>query len=124
MILSSLTDYLEYEFYGSALNAEADRLTFADQWTARIDAVDENLMMSFQVISDDWRNEAQLDLPLVHDGDLRHFSIDVSDVPPGKYRLMVILYDTLTGEKAPWIDNAGDVPSLQELTSFVIPERE
>ena len=123
VILSSLTDYLEYEFYGSALNAEADRLTFADQLTARIDAVDENLMMSFQVISDDWRNEAQLDLPLVHDGDLRHFSIDVSDVPPGKYRLMVILYDTLTGEKAPWIDNAGDVPSMQELTSFVIPER-
>ncbi len=124
VILSSLTDYLEYEFYGSALNAEADRLAFTDQWTARIDAVYDNHMMSFQVISDDWRNEAQLDLPLVHDGVLRQFTIDVSNVPPGKYRLMLILYDKFTGEKASWIDNAGDVPSLQELTSFVIPKRE
>ena len=71
--------------------------------------------MSHQLINDDWEMVAQLDVPLVHEDKLRQFSVYVSDVPPGNYRLMAILYNAQTGERVPWIDNPGYVPEMLNL---------
>ena len=79
--------------------------------------------MSFQLLSLDWDNVAQLDLPLVHEGVQRRFSIDVTDVDPGDYRLVVILYNGQTGERSVWHDNPGLSPELLTLAEIVIPER-
>lgn len=116
-------DLAEYEFYGIAVNAAANRLTFADRWSARDAFIHENYRMSFQVLGANWDNVAQLDLEMAHEGELRHFAIDISGLPAGGYRLVAILYDIHTGEKVSWIDNAGAVPSIQPLSDFVIPEQ-
>ena len=117
------TEIAAQEFYGHFVDVAAGKVSFADKWSARRDSNGKTNLLSIQVISDDWRNEAQVDLPMVHEGELRQFSIDISGVPPGSFRLMAILYDRRTGEQLPWIDHAGPVPSMRELTRINIPER-
>ena len=123
VIATHATDLVAQEFYGHFVDVAAGKLSFADRWTARREFDREHYLLSIQVISDDWRNEAQVDLPLVHEGELRQFSIDISGAPPGSYRLMAIFYDSRTGEQFPWDDNAGPAPGMLELTRVDIPER-
>ena len=78
--------------------------------------------MSYQLITSDWNNVAQLDLPLVHEGKLRLFSIDIANVPAGTYRLMAILYDKDSGERQDWLNSAGGLSNMLTLTEIVIPE--
>ena len=111
---------LEYDYFGASLGDT--NLRFIDRWTARPDFENSDHRMSYQLISQDWNNKAQLDLDMVHEGDLRHFSIDVSQVPPGNYRLMLILYDAVTGDRFAWEGNPGYVPEMLELASITIRE--
>lgn len=116
------TEYLEYEFYGAALSANGEALLFVDTWTAKDDAPINGLKLSHQLISADWENVAQLDLPLVNENRLRQFSIDIADVPAGSYRLMAILYDGDTGERYEWMDNPSKPPYIKVLADVVIPD--
>ena len=111
----------DYHFYGAQLDANGSKVLFTDEWTANVDELPDNSRISYQLISSDWENVAQMDLPLVHEGKPRRFSIDVAGVPAGSYRLMAILYDKATGIRSPWIDNESDPPYMLLLAEIVIP---
>ena len=118
LLATSDSELLTYEFYGSIVERDENRLLFVDRWGARADFPHDNFALSIQLLSEDWSNEAQVDLPLAHEGELRQFSIDLSKVPAGNYRLMAILYDKHTGEKSSWLANPGPVPSLLTLAEI------
>ena len=122
---SHQTDGIDYQFYGAEPDTAHSKLFFNDQWTARAENdVLENYKMSHQLITSDWDNVAQLDLPLGHPGKLRLLSIDISDVPAGAYRLMAVLYNQGSGERQNWLNNTGDLPDMLPLAEIVIPELE
>ncbi len=114
------TEFIEYEFFKTGLNASKDAVLFIDRWTPLQDFDTSSYSMSFQLLSEDWNNVAQLDLPLVHEAELRQFSIDVSGVPPGQYRLMLILYHKTTGDRLAWEGNTGYVPEMLMLGEVTI----
>ena len=118
-------DAVNYEFFAASLDASRNNLQFVDKWTRDDQGgnAHEETNMSFQLLSLDWDNVAQLDLPLVHEGVQRRFSIDVTDVDPGDYRLVAILYNHQTGERSVWHDNQGFSPDVLTLAEIVIPER-
>ena len=121
LLSSHQTTTLDYQFYGADLHAADSKLYFSDQWNARTDDDLSDFQMSYQLISADWNNVAQLDLPLVHEGQPRLFSIDISNVPPGHYRLMAILYDKHTGQRQNWLNSEGVLPAMLNLTDIDIP---
>ena len=118
LLATSDSELLTYEFYGSIVERDENRLLFVDRWQARADFPHDNFALSIQLLSEDWSNEAQVDLPLAHEGELRQFSIDLSKVPTGNYRMMAILYDKHTGEKSSWLAKPGPVPSLLTLAEI------
>ncbi len=120
LVASFQNQALEYDYFGASLGDT--NLRFIDRWTARPDFENNNHRMSYQLISQDWNNKAQLDLDMVHEGELRHFSMDVSQVPPGNYRLMLILYHKTTGDRFAWEGNPGYVPEMLELGAITIRE--
>lgn len=119
-LLQHQTGLLDYELYGLTYSEEGQQILFVDRWVSLNDFSVENYQMSHQLISDEWEMVAQLDVPLVHEDKLRRFWIDVSDVPPGNYRLMAILYNAQTGERVPWIDNPGYVPEMLNLGKIML----
>ena len=121
LLSSHQTAAIDYQFYGAALDIAHSKLLFSDQWTAQTDDDLENYKMSYQLISADWNNPAQLDLPLVRQGELRQFSIDISKAPAGQYRLMAILYNKHSGERQHWLNSAEDLLTMLTLTEIVIP---
>ena len=121
LLSSHQTAAIDHQFYGAALDTANSKLYFNDQWTARTDDDLSGLLMSYQLISADWNNVAQLDLPLAHEGQLRLFSIDIANVPSGQYRLMAILYDQDSGERQNWLNSDGDLPAMLPLTEIDIP---
>ena len=114
------SDLIKHEFYEVGLNQEENALIFIDKWTARKDFTRDSYRMSFQLLTEDWTNVAQLELPLVHEGELRQFSIDVADVAPGSYSLMLVVYDSATGERIPWEGNPGYIPEMLPLSEITI----
>lgn len=115
------TDLIAYDFHGATVNAARDKALLVDRWAAREAERAEGIRLSHQLISADWQNVAQLDLPLVHEGELRQFSIDVAEAPAGKYRLVAILYDKDSGERFDWNDNPGNPPYMLTLAELEIP---
>ena len=115
------TDVIDYQFYAAELDGAHSKLLFSDQWTAQGDDILENYKMSYQLITSDWNNVAQLDLPLVHEGKSRLFSIDIANVPAGTYRLMAIVYDKDSGERQDWLNSTGGLSNMLTLTEIVIP---
>ncbi len=118
LLQSYQTESVNYHFYGAELNPTNSRLIFNDQWTGRLSEGLEKYNMSYQLISEDRNNVAQLDLPLVHENELRQFSIDVAAVTPGSYRLVAIVYDQQTGDVQPWLKNTGWVPHMMQLANI------
>ena len=119
LLANHQTAAIDYQFYGAAL--QTSTVLFSDQWTARINDDLSGFQMSYQLISADWNKAAQLDLPLVHEGQPRLFAIDIADVPPGQYRLMAILYDKHSGQRQNWLNSAEDLPNMLNLTDIDIP---
>ena len=115
------TEFIEYELFKMGLNADKDAVLFIDRWTPLQNFNTPSYNMSYQLVSEDWNNVAQLDLPMVHEAELRQFSIDISQVPPGQYQLMLILYHKITGDRFVWEDNPGYAPEMLELGSITIP---
>ncbi len=114
------SDTFGYRFIRAEVDTGTATLFLADSWSTNVDIPLQDYMMSYQLISPDWNNVAQLDLPLVHEGVPRRFSIDVSDVEPGDYRLVAILYDKETGERIDWFENDGPSPDLLTLAEVVL----
>lgn len=118
--LSKHNELIHYNFYAAQVDSTSSRVFFVDKWEARSEASLDSYSMSFQLISQDRTNEAQLDLPMVHEGMLRHFSIDIAQVPRERYMLMAILYDKLTGERVAWSDSSANPTEYLQLADVVL----
>ena len=114
------TGFINYDFFGVKLDATAAR--FIDRWIAKTEFDQAQFSMSYQLLDEGWNNVAQLDLPLVHEGKFRQFSVGIADVPAGVYRLVAVMYDNQTGETSAWADNPGSAPGIIELSEIVIEE--
>ena len=115
------TAIVDYHFHSAALDKEGNKLLFVDKWSARAETVElEDYSMSYQLLREQWDNVAQLDLPMVHPGKLRQFSIDILGVEAGRYWLMAILYNKRTRERFEWLNNSGNVAEMQTLAEIVI----
>ena len=119
--LEARTAFHEFQFYGARVSADRSNLSFVDSWSSTGDIAHEEYRMSFQLISADWENVAQVDLPLVHEGMPRRFSIDITGVAPGTYRLMAIFYNIHSGERADWLDNETAPRTMLALQEVVLP---
>ncbi len=106
--VSDQNELISLKFYTSSLDDDGDALFFVDEWSALgAPSVLNDFSMSYQLLNDDWENKAQVDLPFVHESTYRRFSIDLSRVPAGSYRLMAIAYNRETGDRLDWINNTG-----------------
>lgn len=121
LLRQAQTRLITLEHYGALVDETAETLTFVDSWSARQAFPQDDYRLAYQVISEDWDNKAQVDLELVHEGELRHFAIDISGVPAGAYRLMAVLYDNTSGKRVDWNDNPGPIPGMLDLADIVIP---
>lgn len=124
VITRATSELISYQMLAASLDADQIHLKFVDEWTElnQSGRALDGVRLSYQLISQDWDNVAQLDLPLVHEGVPRRFSIDVSDVEPGDYRLVAILYDKETGERMDWFENDGASSKMLTLEHIAIPE--
>ena len=114
-------DHIHYQFFGAEVNPDTDRVVYIDRWSADDARALSNLNMSLQLISEDWNNVAQVDLPLVNPDQLRQFTIDISKVPPGNYRLMAIAYNNQTGQRVNWLNNGVSAPAMLKLAEVKVP---
>ncbi len=114
-------EFIQYQFFGAEVNSDKDRIAYIDRWAAKETQALTNLNMSIQLISEDWSNVAQVDLPLVNPDQLRQFTINISKVSPGDYRLMAIVYNNQTGERSSWLNNRGSVPEVLKLAEVELP---
>ena len=116
--LQSSAALIDYKFFGAGRSDSEDALAFSDEWHARADALPDQYRISHQLLSEAGKKVAQLDLPLVHEGMARQFTIDIGRVPAGRYRLVAILYDRETRERFAWTH--GDEQVAEMLTLAVI----
>ena len=121
MVSHHQNDFIHYQFFGAEVNSDKDRIAFIDRWVSRETYALTNFNMSIQLFSEDWNNVAQVDLPLVNPDQLRQFTIDISKVPPGHYRLMAIVYNNRTGERSSWLNNSGYVKEILKLAEVSVP---
>ena len=110
--VSNQVEPLRYQFYGAKLAADGSRLFFANKRTSPSQDTLDRLQISHQLISENWENVGQLDLPLAPTEELHQFAIDVSEIPPGLYRLMAIVYDRHSGKTLDWQEAPGNPPSM------------
>lgn len=112
---------ISFKFYAFSLDNDGDALFFVDEWSALgAQRVLNDFRMSYQLLNDDWENKAQVDLPFVHESAYRRFSIDLSQVPAGSYRLMAIAYNWQTGERLDWINNTGNPRNMLLLDEIAV----
>lgn len=114
-------EIIQYQFFGAEVNPDTDRLAFVDRWASGDATALSDFNMSLQLLAEDWNNVAQVDLPMVKPGQLRQFTIDIANVPPARYRLMAIVYNSQTGERLTWLNNSGDVPEVLALAEVNVP---
>ncbi|MDE2952064.1 MAG: glycosyltransferase family 39 protein [Chloroflexota bacterium] len=113
--------FIHYQFFGAEVNSDQGRIAYIDRWSSDEAEATSSLNMSMQLISEDWNNVAQVDLPMVKPDQLRQFTIDISNAPPGRYRLMTIVYDNQTGARSAWLNNGGEVGEMLELAVVNLP---
>ena len=115
------SDLINYEFYAFGLNAGQDEVAIIDRWASWQDVDLGNYSMSYQVIDEGWGKVAQLDRTFSREGELRRVTIDVHQVEPGTYRLMLILYHRVTGHRLPWKNQDGSSAEFYTLGEITIP---
>ena len=119
--LSRGTDLFDYQFYGLQVDTKDEAIHFVDSWGSLAETPLDSYKMSYQLVTADWDNVAQLDLPLVHEGVPRRFSIDISEILAGSYRLVAILYNAHTNERLVWDGNDDAFPAMLSLGEIEIP---
>ncbi len=120
-LLSASNAHMGFELHGVAPGHDGNSLLFSDSWQRLGDANTDDLRISYQLFDAAEQKAAQLDLPLVHEGMPRQFSLDTAGAPPGMYRLVAIVYNHETGERIPWERiEAGD-PDMLPLAEVELP---
>lgn len=117
---SGKSERFAYQFFGANVNDDGSKLLFVDQWRAQETGSLARYKMSWQLWNADRERVKGLDLPFIHEGEFRHFALDIIGVPPGKYRLIAIVYDAESGRTVPWLDDAGRLSEELELTEVII----
>ena len=89
------------------------------------EVADEGLLdeynVSMQIITPDWRNVRQEDRHLYELPPWNVIELSTEGLPPGDYRLMMILYHRDTGEKVSGLDlTSGETGNLLPLLAFAI----
>lgn len=120
-MLSASNSLIDYQLFGVERNESGTALVFSDEWQGRNTAPIQQYKMSYQLIGNGWDNVAQLDLPLIHEGVPRQFSIDISEVPAGRYQLLAVFYDQETGERVSWDEAEATNPQMLRLTELELP---
>ncbi len=100
---------------------ESEALQILTWW----EVVDEDLLdeynVSLQIIAPDWQNVRQEDRHLYELPPWNVIELSTEGLPPGDYRLMMILYHRDTGEKVSGLDLAsGEAGNLLPLLAFTI----
>ncbi len=114
---------IAHTLYAAEINDAGESLNIVAAWTALAEFSRADFALSYQLISADWENVAQGDLPMTDEGGLRRLSINLSDVPPGSYRLMTIHYNLRNGERLAWSDTPGNAPAMLPLAEITISDR-
>ncbi len=118
------TELINYRFYGLQLDNSDKVIRFVDAWNALAEIPLDSYKMSYQLISKDWANVTQLELPLVHESVLRQFAIDISDVNAGSYQLMAIVYNAQTNTRLEWLDVDSNRSAMLHLGEIEIPDND
>ena len=89
------------------------------------EVVDEDLLdeynVSMQIVPPDWRNVRQEDRHLYELPPWNVIELSTEGLPPGDYRLMMILYHRDTGEKVSGLDlTSGEAGNILPLLAFTI----
>ncbi|MCY4466103.1 MAG: glycosyltransferase family 39 protein [Chloroflexi bacterium] len=113
----------EYLAYGAIPGHTGGRLLISGAWQANTTAGDAAYNLSYQLLDDQRRNVAQLDLNLNQMSELRQFELDIAELPAGNYALFAIVYHAQTGERQAWQGNESWIPEMQQLAEITIPEQ-
>ena len=99
-----------------------DRVQLVTGWEVADERQLDQYNVSFQILSGDWQKLGQIDEHLYHNILKWHeLEMSTSHLPPGDYRLVVILYDRFTGEKVSGLDQtSGEYASILPLLTFAV----
>ncbi|MDE2650315.1 MAG: hypothetical protein OXI62_06310, partial [Chloroflexota bacterium] len=103
---------------------EGGKLLFTSAWQPAITADPDTHNISFQLLDAHWRNHGQIDLPTSSLSEMRQLIFELSDLPAGDYRLMVVVYDAQTGERQVWQANEDWIPEMQQLAEMIVSVRD
>lgn len=114
---------ITHDFFAAEISDDGERLDIVAGWTALAEFAHDDYALSYQLISDDGQNVAQVDLPLSGEGGPRRLTIALADIPPGSYQLMAINYNSRNGERLAWNDTPGYAPAMLPLAEIMISDR-
>ena len=100
---------------------ESEALQILTWWEVADEGLLDEYNVSMQIITPDWRNVRQEDRHLYELPPWDVIDLSTEGLPPGDYRLMMILYHRDTGEKVSGLDLAsGEAENILPLLAFTI----
>ncbi len=100
---------------------ESKALQILTWWEVADEGLLDEYNVSLQIITSDWQNVRQEDRHLYELPPWDVIELSTEGLPPGDYRLMLILYNRNTGEKVSGLDLAsGETGNILPLLSFTI----
>jgi hypothetical protein len=105
-----------------AYDGENERVQVVTGWEIADEGQLDQYNISFQILTADWQKLGQIDEHLYHDILKWHeLEMSTADLPPGSYRLVVILYDRYSGEKVSGVDQTrGEYANILPLLTFTV----
>ena len=104
-------------------NEAADTVQILTGWEVEDERLLDEYNVSLQIITPDWQNMRQEDRHLYEEDILKWYEAELSTdgLPPGDYRVMVIVYDRATNKKVHGIDlNSGQSTDIFPILTFTI----
>ena len=100
---------------------ESEVLQILTGWEVPDESLLDEYNVSLQIIASDWQNMRQEDLHLYELLPWNVIELSTEGLPPGDYRLMMILYHRNSGEKAGGLDLlSGETAKILSILSFTI----
>ena len=104
---------------------ESEVLQILTGWEVEDESLLDKYNVSLQIITSDWQNVRQEDRHLYELPPWDVIELSTADLPPGDYRLMMILYHRDTGEKVSGADpTTGETAKIWPVLEFTIESGE
>ena len=101
---------------------ELDLVQILTWWEVEDESLPNEYNVSMQIITPDWQNMRQEDRHLYELPPWDVIELSTADLPPGDYRLMIILYHRDSGEKVSGADlTSGESANIFPIATFTIP---